>query len=56
MTDERREQARELFHAAYVAQMQGRFEQAVELYKGSIAAYPSRALQSGSESDPRAMR
>ena len=41
MTDERREQARELFHAAYVAQMQGRFEQAVELYKGSIAASPS---------------
>jgi len=41
MTDERREQARELFHAAYQAQMQGRFEQAVELYRGSIAAYPT---------------
>ena len=41
MTHERREQAREMFHAAYLAQMQGRYEQAVELYKGSIAAYPT---------------
>lgn len=38
---ERGEEARDLFRRAYEAQMSGQLERAIELYKRSIALYPS---------------
>jgi tetratricopeptide (TPR) repeat protein len=37
----RKERARDLFKQAYESQMRGELEEAAELYRGSIAAYPT---------------
>src|SRR6202161_3186737 len=41
MTSDREAQARQRFHEAFAAQMEGEYERAVELYLGSLALYPT---------------
>ncbi len=41
MPPDREAQARQLFHEAYQAQMEGDFDRAVELYRESLALHPT---------------